>query len=64
MSFSSEVKQELAELTADGEGRIQVELGLGDLHLSAGRREAFCRGTQSDGAVLADPPADAGWTEL
>lgn len=54
----------LAELTADGEGRIQVELGLGDLHLSAGRREAFCRGTQSDGAVLADPPADAGWTEF
>ena len=52
----------LAELTADEDGLIQVELGVGDLHLSAGRREAFCCGAETDGAGLTEPPAYKDWT--
>ena len=52
----------IAALTADHTGQVQVELGIGDLHLSAGEKEAFCHGRTEDGAVLSLPSPCAHWT--
>ena len=61
----------IAQLEADAGGRVQVELGIGDVHASAVRdgwyAETLCRGASEDGAVLAlAPPEDPaqGWTEF
>mgnify|MGYP001623725475 FL=1 len=52
----------IAALTADETGRVQVELGIGDLHLSAGEKEAFCHGQTEDGAELTLPSPCTDWT--
>lgn len=52
----------IAVLTADETGRVQVELGIGDLHLSAGEKEAFCHGQTEDGAELTLPSPCTDWT--
>ena len=52
----------IADLTADETGRVQVELGIGDLHLSAGEKEAFCHGQTEDGAELTLPSPCTDWT--
>lgn len=52
----------IAALTADETGRVQVELGIGDLHLSAGEKEAFCHGQTEDGAELTLPSPCTYWT--
>ena len=52
----------IAALTADETGRVQVELGIGDLHLSAGEKEAFCHGQTQDGAELTLPSPCTDWT--
>ena len=52
----------IADLTADETGRVQVELGIGDLHLSAGEKEAFCHGRTQDGAELTLPSPCTDWT--
>ena len=52
----------IAALTADKTGRVQVELGIGDLHLSAGEKEAFCHGQTEDGAELTLPSPCTDWT--
>lgn len=45
----------IAHLTAGVDGFVRVELGIGDLHLSAGAQEAFCHGETEDGAELTAP---------
>ena len=52
----------IAALIADETGRVQVELGIGDLHLSAGEKEAFCHGQTEDGAELTLPSPCTDWT--
>lgn len=52
----------IATLTADQQGEVQVELGMGDLHLSNREKEAFCHGEREDGAELALPAPCAHWT--
>lgn len=52
----------IAVLTADETGRVRVELGMGDLHLSAGEKEAFCHGQTEDGAELTLPSPCTDWT--
>ena len=52
----------IAALTADETGGVQVELGIGDLHLSAGEKEAFCHGQTEDGAELTLPSPCTDWT--
>ena len=52
----------IARLTAGGDGVVRVELGIGDLHLSAGAREAFCHGETQDGVELTAPLPCLGWT--
>ena len=52
----------IATLTADQQGEVQVELGIGDLHLSAGEKEAFCHGQTEDGAELTLPSPCTDWT--
>ena len=52
----------IARLTAGGDGVVRAELGIGDLHLSAGAREAFCHGEAEDGAELAAPLPCPDWT--
>ena len=52
----------IAALTADHTGKVQVELGIGDLHLSSGEKEAFCHGRTQDGAALSLPSPCAHWT--
>lgn len=52
----------IAALTADETGRVQVELGIGDLHLSASEKEAFCHGQTEDGAELTLPSPCTDWT--
>ena len=54
----------IATLTADQGGKVEVELGLGDIHLSAGEREALCHGEKEDGAALALPAPCTAWTAL
>ena len=52
----------IAQLTAGPDGTVRAELGIGDLHLSAGEREAFCHGVAEDGAELAAPLPCPDWT--
>lgn len=52
----------IASLTADHTGKVQVELGIGDLHLSSGEKEAFCHGRTQDGAALSLPSPCTDWT--
>ena len=52
----------IAALTADHTGRVRMELGMGDLHLSAGEKEAFCHGQTQDGAELTLPSPCTDWT--
>ena len=52
----------IATLTADQQGKVQVELGMGDLHLSNREKEAFCHGEREDGAELALPAPCVHWT--
>ncbi|MEJ5964900.1 transglutaminase-like domain-containing protein [Flavonifractor porci] len=52
----------IAALTADETGRVQVELGISDLHLSAGEKEAFCHGQTQDVAKLTLPSPCTDWT--
>ena len=52
----------IAALTADETGRVQVELGMGDLHLSNREKEAFCHGQTEDGAELTLPSPCTDWT--
>ena len=52
----------IAALTADETCRVQVELGIGDLHLSAGEKEAFCHGQTEDEAKLTLPSPCTDWT--
>ena len=52
----------IAVLTAGADGLAVAELGVGDLHLSAGEKEAFCRGREEDGAALAPPVPCPDWT--
>ena len=52
----------IATLTADQQGEVQVELGMGDLHLSNREKEAFCHGEREDGAELALPAPCVHWT--
>ena len=52
----------IASLTADEKGEAKVELGVGDLHLTAGEKEAFCHGETQDGAELALPAPCPDWT--
>lgn len=52
----------IAALTADETGQVRVELGIGDLHLSAGEKEAFCHGQTEDGAELTLPSPCTDWT--
>lgn len=51
----------IAALTADHTSRVQVELGIGDLHLSAREKEAFCHGQTEDGAELTLPSPCTDW---
>lgn len=52
----------IARLTAGADGTARAELGLGDLHLSAGEKEAFCRGEREQTAELALPAPCPDWT--
>ena len=52
----------IAALTADETCRVQVELGIGDLHLSNREKEAFCHGQTEDGAELTLPSPCTDWT--
>ena len=52
----------IAALTADETGRVQVELGISDLHLSNREKEAFCHGQTEDGAELTLPSPCTDWT--
>ena len=52
----------IAALTADETGKVQVELGVGDLHLTAGEKEAFCHGETQDGAELTHAAPCPDWT--
>ena len=52
----------IAALTADETGEVRVELGIGDLHLSTGEKEAFCHGRTEDEAKLTLPSPCTDWT--
>ena len=51
----------IAALPAGDDGRVTVELGLGDLHLTAGDKEAFFHGETESTAVLHTPTPKPGW---